>query len=97
MSEIITALGTVAGMALIAVARDIRDGKSIFRKNGTAESNRAIKEIQASQAQLLSHFNHDTTELLTDIRKEMREHNKMEYEVQQLLREQKEYGVKIRP
>ena len=63
-----TALGTVIGTAAVLVLRDWRDGKSIFKKNGTAESVKAIKEMRDIQLQLQSHFNDETTVLLREIR-----------------------------
>lgn len=59
--------GAILAFAIVQILRDWRDGKSIFKRNGTAESNKAIKQILDSQTRLREHFNDETTTVLKDI------------------------------
>lgn len=79
MTELLAALGTIIGIAGITILRDMRDGKSIFKKNGTAESASVMRELRDSQLSLQHHFNDETTVLLKEIRDGVREvHSKLE-------------------
>lgn len=102
-AEIITGVGTILGTVVIMVLRDLRDGKSIFKKNGAYESRQTMKEllqsikkIGDSQGQLQFHFNHETTDLLKEIRDGQRDCGK---KLDLLLVKQDEmirYGVPVR-
>lgn len=71
--EVLTALGTMLGMAVIVILRDYRDGKTLFKKNGTNDISQAIKTILNSQSELKEHYNEDTTKILSDIRDSIKE------------------------
>lgn len=62
-----TAIGAGAVMAVVQILRDLRDGKSIFKKNGAAESQGTVKKILEGQDKLSLHFNHETTDRLDRI------------------------------
>jgi gas vesicle protein len=64
--EILTAIGTIVGIALVMVVRDWRDGKSLLKKNGN-NIHDEVKAILQSQGQLKQHYNEETTELLSRI------------------------------
>lgn len=100
MTEAAYAVGAAVGsglmFGLVQALRDWRDGKAVFKKNGTAESNTTIQKILKSQEELKLHYNEDTTAVLKEMLQEMRDHNRMETEVHQLLGEFKEYGIKTR-
>jgi len=60
MNEVLTAIGVIVGVAAITIARDIRDGKSVFRKNGN--------DLHGTMKELKEHYNDETTKLLSEIR-----------------------------
>lgn len=74
--DTLTAIGTILGIAAVMVLRDLRDGKSVFKRNGTAESAKFIKELRDSQLELQEHFNDETTVILKEVRSELKELNK---------------------
>lgn len=96
MENLAVFAGTVLGVAGIMVARDIRDGKSVFRRNGTYESNALLRQmleemqkVGGSQTELKAHYNDDTTRLLEEILDSVRRtHSKLD--------EWDRYGVKTR-
>ena len=87
--ETLTAIGTIVGIALVQIIRDWRDGKHVFKRNGSAESVKMLREMRAAQDKLQLHFNEETTTLLEQIRDGVNKSNTT-------LQEFKEYGVKQR-
>lgn len=65
--QILTAIGTIIGTAIMFVLRDVRDGKHPFKKNGTAESVKVLRDMRGTMSQLQAHYNDETTELLREI------------------------------
>ena len=65
--EMLNAIGTVLGIALLFIFRDLRDGKSLFKRNGAYEASQSIKQILDSQKELKEHFNEDTTVILNKL------------------------------
>lgn len=73
--QVLAGVGTILGIAVVQFARDWRDGKSLFQKNGSAESNTTLRSIletlqsvNTRQGTLNHHFNDETTALLTEIK-----------------------------
>lgn len=67
-SSILIGAGALIGNGLLLALRDWRDGKFLFKRNETQESNRFLKETRDSQMELQHHFNDETTVILKDIR-----------------------------
>lgn len=65
--EIISAIVTIISFIVVTVARDIRDGKQLFKKNGSYENQKTLREIRDSQMELQLHFNDETTKELQNI------------------------------
>ena len=91
-------LGGLIGLIVYIIWQDWRAGKLI--KGGTREvdaDNRNVMQTLLSKMEILTtHFNHDTTELLTEIRDEQREMKECVKKSNVILAEFKEYGVKTR-
>src|SRR3990167_6154968 len=91
-------LGGLIGLIAYIVWQDWRNGKLI--RGGTKEvdaDNRNVMQTLLSKMELLTtHFNHDTTELLTEIRDGQREMKECVKKSNVILAEFKEYGVKTR-
>lgn len=54
--EILTAISTVVSFVLIGILRDLRDGKSIFHRNGN--------DLGATMKHLKEHYNDELSEVL---------------------------------
>ena len=54
--EFLTAIGTILSVIVVALFRDWRDGKSLFKKNGKHEG-----ETPEWAKQLQLHYNEETT------------------------------------
>lgn len=61
MDNPLYAIGTILGTALLLVVRDLRDGKSIFRKNDGESLMRELKQ----------HYNDETTVVLISIKERL--------------------------
>lgn len=73
MTETVTAIGTILGIVTVMLARDWRDGKSIFRKKNVpqevmADNRNALQPLMSKMDELSTHYNHETTEALAQIR-----------------------------
>lgn len=75
MEQFLAALGTILGIAGMLIIRDIRDGKSVFKKNGN-NIHDEIGRVLDSQFKLKEHFNDETTTLLTEIREGIQQINR---------------------
>lgn len=86
--QVLTAVGTVLGTALLLVLRDWRDGRSLFKR---AEDN-----VPKWAEELQSHYNHDTTKELQEIKSELRTLTDAVGDANTSLKNMDKYGVKIR-
>lgn len=67
MWQAVIGAATFVGIVLFEFTRDWRDGKALFHRNGTAESNRTLQAVLSNQLSLKNHFNDETTVLLHTI------------------------------
>lgn len=88
-TAIIQTTATIISLAVVLILRDMRDGKSIFKKNGAYETRQAIGQILISQKELQHHYNDETTECLKELSRHSIRHT-------QMLEEIIKYGIKCR-
>ena len=92
---LLTGAGTILGTAILFVLRDYRDGKHVFKKNGTAESVKILREMLSIQQGLKAHYNDETTEILKEIRDGQKECSKTAHAILTRQEEMMKYGVPL--